>query len=203
MPQTLGNGVRVPSGSDPSAPQPDMVALGASVRTILTAASKDEADRLVTAAVRDLGWKPSTADPIYVDRRDLGGLCAWDGTSWRPLAAMTTGRVAPLSGWTGKTSLLLVRVGRVVTMAGTIARSNYETITPVQYEIGLIPAGFRLDPSLITLGTTFYLPAISYVHPTAPVADAIVQIYPDGRTWVRPARNSSSVTVNGSWIAAA
>ena len=203
MPQTLPNLARVPSGSDPSAPQPDMVALGASVRTILTATDQAEANRLIAEAIRVMGWTATPTNPIYVDRKDLGGLCAWDGHSWRPMAAMTTGRVAPLSGWTGKTSLLLVRVGRVVTMAGTIARSNFETITPVQYEIGLIPDGFRLDPSLITLGTTFYLPAISYVHPTAPVADAIVQIYPDGRMWVRPARNTSSVTVNGSWIAAA
>lgn len=202
MPQTLPNLTRVPSGSDPSAPQPDMVALGASVRTILTATNQAEANNLIAEAIRVMGWTATPANPIYVDRKDLGGLCAWDGNSWRPLAAMITGKVDPKSGWTGKTSLLLYKVGQVVTMAGTIARSNFETITPVQYEVGAIPAGFRPSPDMITLGTTFYLSAVSYVHGSNPVADAIVQVYPAGGVWVRPARNTSSVSVNASWIAA-
>ena len=33
-----------------------------------------------------------------------------------------------------------------------------------------------------------------------PAADAIVQVRPAGDIWVRPARASSSVTVNASWI---
>ena len=199
MPQTLPNLTRVPSGSDPSAPQPDMVALGASVRTILTATDQAEANRLIAEATRVMGWTATPANPIYVDRKDLGGLCAWDGHSWRTLVASTNSLVEPLSGWKEKTVLLLSRAGKTVTMSGTIARTNFEVITPVVYEIGRIPYGFRLDPRQITLGTTFYLSAVSYVHPTVPAADTTVSIYPDGRVWVRTTRNTTSVTVSANW----
>ena len=82
MPNTLLNGVRVPQGTDQSAPQVDMRLLGQSVRTILTAASLTEAVNKVNTARTELGWEATTDNPITVRRSDLGAITVWDGATW-------------------------------------------------------------------------------------------------------------------------
>ena len=82
MPNTLLNGVRVPQGTDQSAPQVDMRLLGQSVRTLLTAASLTEAVNKVNAARTELGWEATTDNPITVRRSDLGAITVWDGATW-------------------------------------------------------------------------------------------------------------------------
>ena len=82
MPTTLLKGVRVPQGSDQSAPQVDMRLLGQSVRTVLTAASLTDAVNAVNAARTELGWEATPSNPILVRRSDLGAIAVWDGASW-------------------------------------------------------------------------------------------------------------------------
>ena len=198
MSTTDARGHKFPEGTDPAARQ-SLLDLSLSIPSIRARPSAATATQHVQALAA-AGQAPSAEAPAYVYRTDLGALTIWDGGTWRSISAIANGQVAPLSGWTGKTVLLLARLGRVVTMAGTIARSGFEVITPVQYEIGTIPAGFRPSAAMLTLGTTLYLSAVSYVHGGTPAADAIVQVRPAGDIWVRPARASSSVTVNASWI---
>ena len=114
----LLNGVRVPEGSDLSAPHTDMDKLGRSVRSVITATSESHAASLVDQAKRELGWNPSSGNPMLVYRQDLGGLAAWDGSNWYPMVAQV-----PISGtltgnvWSGWSATLVngLKTGKLCT----------------------------------------------------------------------------------------
>lgn len=147
MPTVLLNGVRVPQGTDQSAPQVDMRLLGQSVRTILTASSMTDAINLVSAARTELGWNATPDKPILVLVNNI--LQEWDGANWTPLTA----RPGAWTQFAGGCFARLNPVTGMVDLKGLISNASLSEGSAVI--TGAFPQPFRPTQTVVMPATGF------------------------------------------------